>query len=97
MSFTKPLPVVFMPLSKTTKINVTIQEANMFGLGTTELIIILVIVVVLFGASKLPQIGKGIGEAISNFKKATSGLSGSDEAHNVASDKTGNNKGTNAG
>lgn len=44
----------------------------MFGLGVTELIIILVIVVVLFGASKLPQIGKGIGEAITNFRKATS-------------------------
>ncbi len=44
----------------------------MFGLGTTELIIILVIVVILFGASRLPQIGRGIGEAIRNFKKATS-------------------------
>lgn len=44
----------------------------MFGLGTTELIIILVIVVILFGASRLPQIGKGIGEAIRNFKKSTS-------------------------
>ncbi|MBI5057989.1 MAG: twin-arginine translocase TatA/TatE family subunit [Nitrospirae bacterium] len=45
----------------------------MFGLGTSELIIILVIVVILFGASRLPQIGKGIGEAIKNFKKASSG------------------------
>ncbi len=44
----------------------------MFGLGATELIIILVIVVVLFGASRLPQIGSGIGEAIQNFKKSTS-------------------------
>ena len=44
----------------------------MFGLGTGELIIILVIVVILFGASRLPQIGKGIGEAIRNFKKASS-------------------------
>jgi sec-independent protein translocase protein TatA len=43
----------------------------MFGLGTTELIIILVIVVVIFGAGKLPQLGKGIGEGIRNFKKAT--------------------------
>jgi sec-independent protein translocase protein TatA len=39
--------------------------------GTTELIIILVIVVVLFGASRLPEIGRGIGEAIKNFKKST--------------------------
>lgn len=44
----------------------------MFGLGATELIIILVIVIILFGASRLPEIGKGIGEAIKNFKKSTS-------------------------
>jgi len=42
----------------------------MFGLGTQELIIILVIIVVLFGATKLPQIGSGIGQAIKNFKKS---------------------------
>lgn len=45
------------------------------GIGTMELVIILVIVIVLFGATRLPQIGKGIGEAIRNFKKATSGPS----------------------
>lgn len=44
----------------------------MFGLGTQELMIILIIVVILFGATRLPQIGRGIGEAIRNFKKATS-------------------------
>ena len=38
-----------------------------------ELIVILVIVVVLFGASRLPEIGKGVGLAIRNFKKSTSG------------------------
>ncbi len=42
----------------------------MMGLGVTELIIILVIVIVLFGASRLPQIGRGLGEGISNFKKS---------------------------
>lgn len=43
----------------------------MIGLGTQELIIMLIIIIILFGATRLPQIGKGIGEAIKNFKKAT--------------------------
>jgi sec-independent protein translocase protein TatA len=42
----------------------------MFGLGLPELLIILVIVVLLFGAGRLPQIGAGIGEGIRNFRKA---------------------------
>jgi sec-independent protein translocase protein TatA len=45
----------------------------MFGLRTPELLIILVIVVVLFGASRLPQLGKGLGEGIRSFKKSFSG------------------------
>jgi sec-independent protein translocase protein TatA len=44
----------------------------MFGLGMQELIVVLIIVLVLFGATRLPEIGKGIGQAIRNFKKATS-------------------------
>jgi len=43
----------------------------MFGLGMPELIIILVIIVIIFGAGKLPEIGAGIGKGIKNFKKAT--------------------------
>lgn len=38
-------------------------------LGTTELILILVIVVVVFGVGKLPQVGKQLGEGIKNFKR----------------------------
>jgi sec-independent protein translocase protein TatA len=42
----------------------------MFGFGATELLIILVIVIVIFGASRLPQIGRGLGEGIKNFRSA---------------------------
>lgn len=42
----------------------------MFGLGTTELIVILVILLLLFGSTRLPGLAKGLGESIRNFKKA---------------------------
>ncbi len=42
----------------------------MFGLGIQELLIILVIVLVIFGAGRLPEIGRDLGKAIKGFKKA---------------------------
>ena len=48
----------------------------MFGLGPLELAIILGIVIILFGARRLPEIGSGVGKAIKNFK---AGVSGNDE------------------
>ena len=43
----------------------------MFGLGIWELLIVLAIIVVLFGAKRLPLIGEGLGGMITNFKSAT--------------------------
>jgi sec-independent protein translocase protein TatA len=55
----------------------------MFGLGIQELLIILAIALVIFGPSKLPQIGAGLGKAIRDFKK---GVSSNDESDEVEKD-----------
>ncbi len=47
------------------------------GIGMSELLVILVIIVILFGATRLPQLGKGLGEGIRNFKSSIK--SGHDE------------------
>ncbi len=43
----------------------------MGSIGIPELLIILTIIIVIFGASRLPEIGRGIGKGIKNFKEAT--------------------------
>ena len=45
-----------------------------FGMGFGELVLILVIVMVVFGATKLPQLGDGLGKAIKNFKRSVGSL-----------------------
>ncbi|MDY0292220.1 MAG: twin-arginine translocase TatA/TatE family subunit [Desulfuromonadaceae bacterium] len=62
----------------------------MFGLGAQELLIIFGIVIVMFGAKRLPQLGSGVGKGIRNFKK---GLNSDDDETNTleepdAKDKT---------
>ncbi|MCK4537147.1 MAG: twin-arginine translocase TatA/TatE family subunit [Desulfuromonadales bacterium] len=57
----------------------------MFGLGTTELIIILVLVLIIFGAGKLPSVGGAMGKGLRNFK------SGMKEGEESDPDKIENN------
>lgn len=59
----------------------------MFGIGVQELILVLIIVLVLFGGKKLPELSKGIGEAIKNVRK---GFSDGKEPDSKSSKKSSN-------
>lgn len=52
----------------------------MFGLGTTELIVILIIIVIFFGVGKLPQVAKQLGGGIRSFQKSLRGEDEDEEA-----------------
>lgn len=61
----------------------------MFGLGMQELLVIMVIVLLLFGGSRLPGIAAGLGGAVNSFKKA---LKGSDDDRSLEADTSKANK-----
>jgi sec-independent protein translocase protein TatA len=49
------------------------MEVHVMGVGTQELMIILLVVLILFGGAKIPEFAKGMGKAIREFKKASQG------------------------
>ena len=55
----------------------------MFGLGTQELLIILVLVMIVFGAGKLPQVGGALGKGLRNFKKGVNEANDDIEEANI--------------
>jgi sec-independent protein translocase protein TatA len=67
--------------------------AGIFGLGGTEMIVILLIVLLLFGGAKLPALAKGLGQSIKEFKKAAKEGDDDDKSDKKpdANQKPGNN------
>jgi len=67
--------------------------AGIFGLGGTEMIVILLIVLLLFGGAKLPALAKGLGQSIKEFKKAAKEGDDDDKSDKKpdAAQKPGNN------
>lgn len=58
----------------------------LFGpVGPTELLLIVLIIVIIFGAKKLPELGKSLGEGIKNFKKS---ITSKEDTHKSSSDKS---------
>jgi len=64
---------VTMPLFLETQLAKTKIRVNMFSLGVPELLVILVIVLLIFGAKRLPEIGKAFGKSVRELKDATRG------------------------
>ncbi len=60
------------------------------GIGPTEWFIIILVLVVLFGAKKIPELAKGLGQGIREFKKAASAASEDDEKPNKSNSASGN-------
>ena len=68
------------PIQKSAKVEPFAKGAGMFGLGYQELLIILVIVLILFGANRLPELARSLGSSVKEFKKGVNEAQAEDKA-----------------
>jgi sec-independent protein translocase protein TatA len=69
------------------------KDTSMFGIGTTELLIIMFIVLLLFGAKKLPELARGLGKGIREFKRASNEIQEELNLNNIDSPPKDNTQG----
>lgn len=72
--------------------HVTLPLAGLFGLGMPEMLLVLAILLLLFGGSKLPALAKGLGQSVKEFKKASKDEEGDEKKAAAKTEaKPGNN------
>jgi len=78
-----PKPNIILTLNSDTNMNATLL---FLGLGTQEIVIIAIVVLLLFGGKKIPELMKGLGKGVKSFKD---GVNGIEESINESIDKAG--------
>ncbi len=69
------------------KMNSTIILGFLGGMGTTEIILIIAVLLLFFGAKRIPDLAKGLGKGIKEFKDASKGVAGDDESRKIEEKK----------
>jgi sec-independent protein translocase protein TatA len=67
--------------------NLTFEWRLLMGIGMRELLVILLVVLIIFGGKRLPELGKGLGKALSNFRKAVTDKEDAEASKDSPSDQ----------
>ncbi len=71
----------------TIKMKISILLGFLGGMGTSEVVIILAVILLFFGAKRIPDLAKGLGKGIKEFKDASKGVNGEEESRKIEEKK----------